>query len=317
MRQYVVSRLVQTAVTVVLVLVFTFLLIRAIPGDPVRAGLETIAVPEEEVQKVKEDLGLNRPIYTQFFVWVGDLFQGDLGNSLVVRGRSNTSLLKDALPVTIELAAIAMLMTLLFAVPIGVLSAVRQDSPQDYLGRIFAISGLSLPEFFLGTMVITLAARWFGYTPPLSYHDIWDKPLSNLQQMWLPGLILGFRFSAIGMRMVRSALLEVLREDYIRTAYAKGLRERTVISRHALKNSLIPVVTILGTQFAYLIGGSLVIEVIFNLPGLGRQTVEAIRRFDYTLLQADVLFISTVLIFINLAVDLSYAILDPRIKYGR
>jgi peptide/nickel transport system permease protein len=201
------------------------------------------------------------------------------------------------------------------AIPLGVLSATRQDKLSDYLGRLVAISGLSFPDFWLGTLIITFAAIWFGWMPPLGYTSVWESPWRNLQQFLLPAAVLGLRLSAATMRMTRSTLLEVLREDYVRTAWAKGLGERLIIYKHALKNALIPVVTIVGGQLGTLLAGTVIVETIFALPGMGRLTVEAILFRDYPVVQTNVMLVAGTLVTLNLLVDLTYAWLDPRIRY--
>ena len=208
-----------------------------------------------------------------------------------------------------------MILGIVIAVPIGVLSATRQDTTSDYVGRVVAVSGLSLPDFWLGTLVITFAAIWFHWIPPIGYTSFWDSPLRNLQQFLLPAAVLGFRLSAATMRMTRSTVLEVLREDYVRTAWAKGLAGRMVVYKHALKNALIPVVTIIGGQLGVLLAGTVVVESIFALPGMGRLTVEAILYRDYPVVQTNVMLVAGTLVTLNLLVDLSYAWLDPRIRY--
>jgi len=210
-----------------------------------------------------------------------------------------------------------MVLGLVIAVPIGVLSATRQDKASDYVGRVVAISGLSLPDFWLGTLVITFAAIWFHWIPPIGYTSLWESPWRNLQQFLLPAAVLGFRLSAATMRMTRSTVLEVLREDYVRTAWAKGLGGRVVVYKHALKNALIPVVTIVGGQLGTLLAGTVVVETIFALPGMGRLTVEAILFRDYPVVQNLTMFIAVVVVLANLAVDLLYAWADPRIKYEK
>jgi peptide/nickel transport system permease protein len=223
--------------------------------------------------------------------------------------------LKKSIPVTLELATLALILGLLIAIPVGVLSATRQDTTSDYAGRVVAISGLSLPDFWLGTLVITFAALWFRWIPPIGYASFWEAPLTNLQQFLLPAAVLGFRLSAATMRMTRSTVLEVLREDYVRTAWAKGLGGRVVVYKHALKNALIPVVTIVGGQLGTLLAGTVIVETIFALPGMGRLTVEAILFRDYPVVQTNVMLVAATLVTLNLAVDLTYAWLDPRIRY--
>jgi peptide/nickel transport system permease protein len=223
--------------------------------------------------------------------------------------------LKKAIPVTLELATLAMILGLAISIPVGVLSATRQDTAPDYAGRVVAVSGLSLPDFWLGTLVITFAAIWFQWIPPIGYVSFWESPWRNLQQFLLPAAVLGFRLSAATMRMTRSTVLEVLREDYVRTAWAKGLAGRIVVYKHALKNALIPVVTIVGGQLGTLLAGTVIVETIFALPGMGRLTVEAILFRDYPVVQTNVMLVAATLVTLNLLVDLTYAWLDPRIRY--
>ena len=217
---------------------------------------------------------------------------------------------------TLELATLAMILGLLIAIPIGVLSATRQDTPSDYAGRVVAVTGLSMPDFWLGTLVITFAAIWFHWIPPIGYASFWESPWRNLQQFMLPAAVLGFRLASATMRMTRSTVLEVLREDYVRTARAKGLAGRIVVYKHALKNALIPVVTIVGGQMGTLLAGTVIVETIFALPGMGRLTVEAIFYRDYPVVQTNVMLVAGTLVSLNLLVDLTYAWLDPRIRYS-
>jgi peptide/nickel transport system permease protein len=225
--------------------------------------------------------------------------------------------LKEALPVTIELTALALIVSLLVAFPVGILSAVKQDTKVDYAGRLFAIAGLSLPSFFVGTMLLIFLGVYLpSWVPKVRTISLFDDPLGNLKQFIFPALILGLALSASNMRMIRSSMLEVLREDYIRTARAKGLAERVVVYRHALKNAIVPVITILGNQLHALIGGAVVVEVIFNMRGVGRLTLDSILQRDYPVLQFNVLFIALVTVFINLSIDLIYGWLDPRIRYA-
>src|SRR2546428_2216291 len=223
--------------------------------------------------------------------------------------------LRKAIPVTLELATLAMIIGLVIAVPVGVLSATRQDKLSDYVGRVVAVSGLSIPDFWLGTLVITFAAIWVHWIPPIGYVSLWDSPWRNLQQFLLPAAVLGFRLSAATMRMTRSTVLETLREDYVRTAWAKGLAGRIVVYKHALKNALIPVVTIIGGQLGTVLGRPVVGEPLFPLPRMGPLTVEAVLYRDYPVLQTNVMLVAATLVTLNLIVDLTYAWLDPRIRY--
>ncbi len=292
-----------------------FGLMRVMPGDALTALMgESGNVSAKDLQKLRKDLGLDRPYYEQYFIWVWQMVSFNPGYSIFTNEPIAVALTK-AIPVTIELAVLAMILGLAIAVPIGVISATRQDKPSDYVGRVVAISGLSLPDFWLGTLVITFAAIWFRWMPPLGYASLWDDPIQNLQQFLLPAAVLGFRLSAATMRMTRSTVLEVLREDYVRTAWAKGLGGRIVVYKHALKNALIPVVTIVGGQLGTLLAGTVIVETIFALPGMGRLTVEAILFRDYPVVQTNVMLVAATLVTLNLAVDLTYAWLDPRIRY--
>jgi peptide/nickel transport system permease protein len=292
-----------------------FGLMRVMPGDALTALMaESGNVSERELQKLRKDLGLDRPYHEQYLLWVWQMVTFNPGYSIFTSEPIPIAL-KRAIPVTIELALLGMGMGLLIAIPVGVLSATRQDKFADYMGRLVAISGLSLPDFWLGTLVITFAAIWFAWIPPLGYTSLWEAPWKNLQQFLLPAAVLGFRLSAATMRMTRSTLLEVLREDYVRTARAKGLVERIIIYKHALKNALIPVVTIVGGQLGTLLAGTVIVETIFALPGMGRLTVEAILFRDYPVVQTNVMLVAATLVTLNLLVDLTYAWLDPRIHY--
>jgi peptide/nickel transport system permease protein len=288
---------------------------RVMPGDALTALIaESGNVSERELQKLRKDLGLDLPYYEQYLIWLWQMVSLNPGYSIFTSEPIPVAL-KKSIPVTIELALLAMILGLVIAIPLGVLSATRQDKPSDYVGRLVAISGLSLPDFWLGTLVITFAAIWFGWIPPLGYASVWESPWTNLQQFLLPAAVLGFRLSAATMRMTRSTLLEVLREDYVRTAWAKGLGERVIIYKHALKNALIPVVTIVGGQLGTLLAGTVIVETIFALPGMGRLTVEAILYRDYPIVQTNVMLVAGTLVTLNLLVDLTYAWLDPRIRY--
>jgi peptide/nickel transport system permease protein len=292
-----------------------FGLMRVMPGDALTALMaESGNVSERELQKLRQELGLDLPYYEQYLSWLWQMVSLNPGYSIFTSEPIPVAL-KKSIPVTVELALLAMILGLVIAIPLGVLSATRQDKPSDYVGRLLAISGLSLPDFWLGTLVITFAAIWFGWIPPLGYVSMWESPWTNLQQFLLPAAVLGFRLSAATMRMTRSTLLEVLREDYVRTAWAKGLGERVIIYKHALKNALIPVVTIIGGQLGTLLAGTVIVETIFALPGMGRLTVEAILYRDYPIVQTNVMLVAGTLVTLNLLVDLTYAWLDPRIHY--
>jgi peptide/nickel transport system permease protein len=315
MYKYVLRRLLLAVPVLLMSSLIVFGLMRVMPGDALIALMgESGNVGEKDLAKLRKDLGLDRPYHEQYLVWVWQMVSFNPGHSIFTNEPIPVAL-KKAIPVTLELATLAMILGLAIAIPIGVLSATRQDKPADYIGRVVAVSGLSLPDFWLGTLVITFAAIWFHWIPPIGYVSLWDDPLRNLQQFLLPAAVLGFRLSAATMRMTRSTVLEVLKEDYVRTAWAKGLAGRIVVYKHALKNALIPVVTIVGGQLGVLLAGTVVVETIFALPGMGRLTVEAILYRDYPIVQTNVMLVAGTLVTLNLVVDLTYAWLDPRIRY--
>jgi peptide/nickel transport system permease protein len=316
MYKYVIRRLLLALPVLLLSSLIVFGLMRVMPGDALVALMgESGNVSAKELAKLRKDLGLDRTYHEQYAIWVWQMVSLNPGHSIFTNEPIAVSLRK-AIPVTLELAALAMVIGIAIAVPVGVLSATRQDSMSDYVGRVLAVSGLSFPEFWLGTLVITFAAIWFHWIPPIGYVSLWESPWKNLQQFVLPAAILGFRLSAATMRMTRSTVLEVLREDYVRTAWAKGLAGKIVVYKHALKNALIPVVTIIGGQLGVLLAGTFVVETIFALPGMGRLTVEAILYRDYPVVQTNVMLVAAILVTLNLVVDLTYAWLDPRIRYG-
>src|SRR5262245_12561424 len=315
MQKYVIRRLLLAIPVLLLSSLIVFGLMRVMPGDALIALMgESGNVGEKELAKLRKDLGLDKPYYEQYLLWAWQMLTFNPGHSIFTNEPIPVSL-KKAVPVTIELAVLAMVLGLLIAIPVGVLSATRQDHASDYVGRVVAVSGLSMPDFWLGTLVITFAAIWFHWIPPIGYASLWEDPLKNLQQFLLPAAVLGFRLSAATMRMTRSTVLEVLKEDYVRTAWAKGLAGRIVVYKHALKNALIPVVTIVGGQLGVLLAGTFVVEVIFALPGMGRLTVEAILYRDYPIVQTNIMLVAGTLVTLNLIVDLTYAWLDPRIRY--
>jgi peptide/nickel transport system permease protein len=316
MYKYVIRRVLLAVPVLLLSSLIVFGLMRVMPGDALTVLMaESGNIGEKELQKVRKDLRLDLPYHEQYLLWLWQMVSLSPGDSLFT-GEPIAVSLRKAVPVTLELTALAMVLGLAIAVPIGVLSATRQDTPSDYAGRMVAVSGLSFPDFWLGTLVITFAAIWFHWIPPIGYTSFWDSPSRNLQQFLLPAAVLGFRLSAATMRMTRSTVLEVLREDYVRTAWAKGLGGRIVVYKHALKNALIPVITVVGGQLGVLLAGAVVVETIFALPGMGRLTVEAILYRDYPVVQTNVMLVAGTLVTLNLVVDLAYAWLDPRIRYG-
>ena len=316
MYKYVLRRLLLSVPVLLLSSLIVFGLMRVMPGDALTALMgESGNVSAKDLQKLRMELGLDKPYVEQYGIWLWQMVSLNPGYSIFTNEPIPVAL-KKAIPVTLELAALAIILGLIIAIPVGVLSATRQDTASDYAGRVVAVSGLSIPDFWLGTLVITFAAIWFHWIPPIGYVSLWDSPWRNLQQFLLPAAILGFRLSAATMRMTRSTVLEVLREDYVRTAWAKGLSGKIVVYKHALKNALIPVITIVGGQLGVLLAGTVVVETIFALPGMGRLTVEAILYRDYPIVQTNVMLVAATLVTLNLIVDLTYAWLDPRIRYS-
>ena len=315
MQQYIVRRLFFSLFVVFVVLVLVFLLVHAAPNDVIDKRLAGSGLTQEDIEAYKTEIGLNKPLYEQFWYWLADLARGDLGESLYTE-QSISEDLQARLPPTLQLGALALLLGTVIAVPLGTVSALWPNSIVDYVSRILAIVGLAIPEFFLALVAILLFSKWFGYFPPLGYSLPWDDLSHNFQKVWLPVLILGVRQSSPVARMLRSSLIEVLRSDYIRTARAKGLAERLVVLRHAFRNALIPVITILGLQASAVIGGVVIIEVLFGIPGMGQMIVEAVLRSDFVALQGAVLVFALVLVSVNLLVDLSYSYLDPRISFS-
>jgi peptide/nickel transport system permease protein len=312
---YILRRLLATVPVLLLVTFGAFALIRIIPGDLATLKLGQEATPDE-IQQYREELGLTDPIPVQYAKWLGATFTGDLGESQW-EFRPVSEVVKDKFPVTMELALLAIAISTVIAIPFGIVSAVRQDSLLDQSFRFVAILFLAIPSFWLAILVITLPSIWFGWKPPLTgYVQLWENPIENLSRMIWPALVIGASSAALVMRLMRSTLLEILRQDYIRTAWAKGLRERSVIYRHALKGALIPVITIIGLQLSVLLGGSVIAEQVFSLPGMGRSMLGAISKRDYPLVQSYVLIFSVIYLLMNLVVDLLYGYLDPRIRYS-
>ena len=315
MRTYITRRVLHGLLVLWLVSLVIFSLVRILPGDAVIMQLDQAAAPTPEaLTRARQELGLERPFLAQYRTWISGVVHGDLGRSLITR-RPVTQELLRRINLTSHLAVMSVIVALLIALPVGVLSAVKQDTLSDYVGRLLAILGLSLPDFWLATVVITFLAIWFQWIPPIGFAPLWVDPVRCLSQLLIPAVIIGARLAAVSMRMTRSSMLEVLRQDYIRTARAKGARERAVVVRHALKNALIPVVTVVGQQFSVLLGGTVIVEFIFLQPGVGSLILDAVLLRDYTLIQGAVLFFATVIVVTNLLVDLSYAWLDPRIRY--
>ena len=298
------------------VAVLVFLMLRVAPGDIVElkyAGTGTFA-PKEALELERAQLGLDKPLWQQFLNWMWGIVRFDFGNSMWT-GRPITQEIGIRLELSLELALMATLVAIGLSVPLGTIAAFKQDTWVDYSVRVFSIAGLAIPSFWLGIIIILSFLIFFKWLPPLTFTSFWVDPKENLMQILWPALAVGYRYSAVATRMTRSAVLEILREDYIRTARAKGLAERVILVRHALVNALLPVITVIGLEFAFLIGGLVVTEQVFNLNGIGMLFVESITRRDYTMTQALVLLVSFVFIFVNFVVDLLYARLDPRIRY--
>ncbi|HEV8344818.1 MAG TPA: ABC transporter permease [Candidatus Binatia bacterium] len=316
MRQYILKRLLLMIPTLLGVATLVFLMLRVAPGDIVElkyAGTGAFA-PKEVLDQERAQLGLDKPLWHQFLSWMWGIVRFDFGNSMWT-GRPITYEIWIRLELSLELAIMATIVAILLSVPLGTIAALKQDTWVDYFVRVFSIAGLSIPSFWLGIIIILGFLIIFKWLPPLTFTSFWVDPKANLMQLIWPALAVGYRYSAVATRMTRSAVLEVLREDYIRTARAKGLWERVILIRHALKNALLPVITVIGLEFAFLIGGLVVTEQVFNLNGIGMLFVESITRRDYIMTQALVLLVSFAFIFVNLIVDLLYAWLDPRIRY--
>jgi peptide/nickel transport system permease protein len=318
MLRYAIKRILLMIPTLFGVAVLVFVLLRLMPGDIVdlRLRAEGGNVAQETIAAERARLGLDKPIVVQFFSWVGGLAVGDFGTSMWT-GRPVIQEIASRLPLSLEVAILATIMATLISIPLGTLSAVFQNTWIDYAVRIFAIAGLAVPSFWLGMLIILGLLLTFNWIPPLSYVPLWEDPLRNLSQLIWPALAVGYRYSAVATRMMRSTLLEVMQEDYIRTARAKGVYERLVVARHAMRNAMLPVITVIGLEFAFLIGGLVVTEQVFNLNGIGKLFVETVARGDYTMVQALVMLIAVFFIVLNIIVDLLYAALDPRIRYGQ
>ena len=335
MRFYIIRRLLLLIPTLFILSILVFLSVRFIPGDVIdliAARMRAFVGPEVVIDResIERMLGLDVPVYVQYARWVGvlptpdpytgeshftGLLQGTFGNSLL-RDMPILGMISTRLPVTIELGVMALIIGQLIALPVGVYSAIRQDTPADYLGRSIAIIGLATPNFWLALMVMIFPAIWWGWSPPMRWVPFTEDPLGNLGIIIIPSVILGTASAAGSMRMTRTMMLEVLRQDYIRTAWSKGLNERVVIMRHAIKNALIPVVTLVGLQLPILVGGSVIMENIFNLPGMGRLLLTALAERDYPVVQGVNLFFAFIVMGSILLIDLIYPYLDPRVRYS-
>jgi len=316
-RTYILKRLLLIIPTLLGVAVIVFLIMRVIPGDValmILGGDDGGQINQQQVDALRQQLGLDQPLIVQFGTWLWGVVRFDFGDSLWT-GQPIAHELAIRLPLSLQLALMATFVSVLIAIPLGTLAAVRQDTWIDYVVRVVSIGGLAIPSFWIGILCILFLVIYFGWGPPLEFTPPWVDPWVNLQMMIWPVVTVGYRYAAVTTRMTRSTVLEVLREDYIRTAWAKGLREGVVVLRHALKNSMLPVITLIGTEFAFLIGGLVVTETVFTLNGIGRFVVEAVAHRDYPVVQALVFLIAFSFVMVNLLVDLTYAWFDPRIRY--
>ncbi len=313
MTLYIVRRMVGVVPVLVLVAVTTFLLVHLVPGDPAMVMLGSDATPQQ-LQALKTQMGLDRSLAEQFVLWLGQALRGNLGESFFL-GRPVTQALLERLPATLQLAVLSLVFSLLIGIPAGIAAAVRQNSRWDQAVMITAMGGISIPSFWLGLALILLFSVQLGWLPSGGYVPLWEDFWQGLRVLILPAISLGFMQAALIARMTRSSMLEVLRQDYVRTAKAKGLGWSKVTLRHALKNAMIPVITTIGTAFGVLLGGAVIVEIVFTYPGLGRLVVLAVQRRDYPLVQGALLLTSVIYVIVNLAVDLLYSVFDPRIKY--
>lgn len=316
MQRYIIKRFLLMIPTLLGVAVFIFLLMRVIPGDIVELRLTSEGgfVTEEVLATERARLGLDKPLWQQFVNWIWGIMRLDFGTSMWT-GRPISHEIGIRLQLSLEVAILATVVAILIAIPLGTLAALKQDTWVDYAVRVFSIAGLSVPSFWLGILIILFLLIYFQWVPPMIYTPIWVDPWANLSQIVWPAVAVGYRYSAVSTRMMRSSTLEVLREDYVRTARAKGLWEKVVITRHAMKNALLPVITVIGLEFAFLIGGLVVTEQVFNLNGLGKLFVQSIAQRDYTMTQTLVLLVAVTFVLVNFVIDILYGWLDPRIHY--
>ena len=316
MLRYIINRVLLMIPTMLGVAVLVFVLLRAMPGDIVelRFMMDGGSVSPEVLATERARLGLDKSLWLQFYDWITGIFVGDFGTSMWT-GRPVITEIASRLELSLEVAILATILAILISIPLGTIAALFRDSWIDHVIRVFAIAGLAVPSFWLGMLIILSLLLTFNWIPPLTFVPIYEDPIRNLSQLIWPAIAVGYRYSAVATRMTRSTLLEVLQEDYIRTARAKGVYERLVVIRHAMRNALLPVVTVVGLEFAFLIGGLVVTEQVFNLNGVGKLFVETVTRADYTMVQALVMLVAAFFILVNFVVDLLYATLDPRIRY--
>ncbi len=317
MKAYLLRRIFLLIPTLLGVTIVVFGAVRFLPGDVVDQiiGPDAAFVNPQTRAALERRYGLDQPITTQYAWWVEDLAHGNLGRS-IISGRPVLQDLKDRVSVTIELGVLGLIFSLIIAVPVGVIAAIRQDGWADHIARSSAILLLAVPNFWLALIVIIYGFKIFGWTPPLHYTQLWDGPSTNLKILWVPALLLGAHAAGAIMRLMRTTMLEVLRQDYIRTGWSKGLAERSVIARHALRNAVIPVITIIGLEIRGLVGGTVILEAIFSLPGMGNYLLTSIQQRDYPVVQAIVLLTAVIVVVSNLVVDVSYSLIDPRIRYS-
>jgi peptide/nickel transport system permease protein len=314
MQKYIIKRLAAMVVNLAIIMVLIFMALQIVPGDAAASILGQDTTPEQ-VEAFRAKHGLDRPVHEQFLSWAGGILTGDMGKSFR-SGIDVSAEFKRRLPVTMEIVVLGFVFTTVMGLSFGVISALRQNSTADYSVRVFAVLGLSIPNFFLITLLLIIPAKLWGYAPPFGSVSFLGDPVANLKLFVPPVFLVAVASAATVMRLTRSAFLEVMRQDYVRTAYAKGLNERTVIIRHQMKNALGPVITLSGVQVANLMSGTVIVEQIMGIPGLGRWSLEAIQGGDYPVVMAFVLYVAVVVMFINLIIDLAYGLLDPRIRYG-
>lgn len=315
MKAYIIRRLLLVFPTMFIVSIIVFLTIRIIPGDTIEYMAATRYLTKDSRDAIRKQLGLDLPAHIQYGRWISGVIQGDLGRSLLTN-LPVTPYILDKLPASLEMGGIAIIFALVLAIPIGIYSGMRPESFTDHILRSISILFICVPSFWLGTIILIYPAIWWNWSPPLFYVTFFEDPLTNLQIVTIPAFILGMWLSGIIMRLTRTMMLEVLRQDYIRTAWSKGLREKVIILKHALKNSMIPVITMIGLQLPVMIGGAIVVEYMFNIPGIGSLVVETLLQRDYTILSGLNLFMAGFVLLSNLLIDISYAWLDPRIQFS-
>lgn len=317
MTEYAIRRIVLTIPTLLAVTLIVFAAVRFLPGDVVDhiMGEDVGAISPERRAQILEHYSLDRSVPQQYATWLLDLARGDFGTS-ILSGRSVSGEMMYRMPTSAFLGSLAAVVALAIALPVGVIAALKQDTVVDYIARTFAVGLLAMPNFWLALLAITYGFNWFGWTPPLRYHPFWEDPVESMKTLWIPAIILSGSLMAVVMRLLRSSMLEAFRQDYVRTARAKGLKERTVILRHVSRNAMIPVITVIGLAIPNLIGGTVIIESIFGIPGLGKYLYDSIQTRDYPVVQGVVLLGAVFTIAANLIVDLSYTVIDPRIRFG-